>query len=141
MKTIITIIILLFPFTASAKSYGDFEGAKYVRNYDGDTITFNLPGYPPIIGKKLGVRVNGIDTPEIKGECEKEKVLARIGKKLVANLFKGAQEINLKNMKRGKYFRIVADVIVDGRSVAAALIKNKLAVPYDGGTKTKDWCK
>ena len=40
--------------TVSAKpKFGDYEGAIYVRNYDGDTITFNLPNLHPIIGKKI----------------------------------------------------------------------------------------
>jgi len=43
-------------------------------------------------------------------------------------------------MKRGKYFRIVADVSIDGKSLAKSLINAKLAVIYDGGKKTKDWC-
>jgi len=60
--------------TVSAKpKSGDYEGAIYVRNYDGDTITFNLPNLHPIIGKNIRVRLNGIDTPEIKGKCDKEK--------------------------------------------------------------------
>ena len=36
------LIFTLFHSTAYAKSFGDYEGAIYVRNYDGDTITFNL---------------------------------------------------------------------------------------------------
>ena len=44
-------------------------------------------------------------------------------------------------MKRGKYFRIVADVYADGVSLTDKLIKSGYAVPYDGGTKAKDWCK
>ena len=40
--------------TVNAKQkFGDYEGAIYVRNYDGDTITFNLPNLHPIIGKKI----------------------------------------------------------------------------------------
>ena len=40
--------------TVSAKpKFGDYKGAIYVRNYDGDTITFNLPNLHPIIGKKI----------------------------------------------------------------------------------------
>ena len=62
--------------TVSAKpKFGDYEGAIYVRNYDGDTITFNLPNLHPIIGKKIRVRLNGIDTPEIKGKCDKENMM------------------------------------------------------------------
>jgi endonuclease YncB( thermonuclease family) len=44
-------------------------------------------------------------------------------------------------MQRGKYFRIVADVYADNQSLADELIKNNLAVRYNGGTKVKDWCK
>ena len=44
-------------------------------------------------------------------------------------------------MQKGKYFRIVADVYVDSVSLADVLIKNNLAIKYDGGTKVKDWCK
>ena len=52
MKTKLIISLLsftfLFFFTNSAsvnakQKFGDYEGAIYVRNYDGDTITFTLP--------------------------------------------------------------------------------------------------
>jgi len=41
---------------------------------------------------------------------------------------------------RGKYFRIVGRLIVDGQDLSDMLIQKQLAVPYHGGTKTKDWC-
>jgi len=115
---------------------------KYVRNYDADTVTFNIPKVHPLLGKKVNIRVSGVDTPEIrtKNKCEKEK--ARNAKKLVANLFKHAKRIDLENIKRGKYFRIVADVIIDGKSLTYYLIKNGLAYSYDGGKKKNmDWCQ
>jgi len=125
---------------AAQINYGDIK-VKYLYNYDGDTITVNIPDYPPLIGQKISIRINGIDTPEIKGKSEKEKTLDRTAKKLVNSLLKNAKEIELKNMQRGKYFRIVADVYYDKKNLADILIKNNLAVPYDGGTKTKDWSK
>jgi len=132
---------LLTPALSFAKSYGDIQGAVYVRNHDGDTITFNLPGLHPIIGEKISIRVNGIDTPEIKGKCEKEKYDAQQARELVADILKDAETIDLKNIERGKYFRIVADVFVDGESLADELIEAGMAVSYDGGTKTKTWVK
>jgi len=48
--------------------------------------------------------------------------------------------IELRNLQRGKYFRIVADVYADGVNVGDELIKESLAVIYDGGKKIKDWC-
>ena len=89
--------------TVNAKQmFGDYEGAIYVRNYDGDTITFNLPKLHPIIGKKIAVRVNGIDTPEIRGKCDKEKYDAEQAKNMVEDFLKDAERIALKNMERGK---------------------------------------
>ena len=141
---IIVLFLLLILFTtlhSHAKSYCDYQGAIYLQNYDGDTITFNLPGLHPILGEKIFVRVNGIDTPEIKGKCEKEKYDAQQARDMVADILKDAEKIDLKNMKRGKYFRIVADVYVGGENIADMLIEAGVAVKYDAGKKIKDWCE
>ncbi|MCI5212638.1 MAG: hypothetical protein D3910_28480, partial [Candidatus Electrothrix sp. ATG2] len=53
---------------------------------------------------------------------------------------KKARKIKLKNVRRGKYFRIVADVQAGKQNVADVLIKKGLAVRYDGGTKGFNWC-
>ena len=141
-KIVLLILIFLFLHSpAHAKSFDDYEGAVYLRNYDGDTITFNLPSLLPIIGEEISIRVNGIDTPEIKGKCEKEKYDAKQAQQKVADILKDAEQIDLKNMERGKYFRIAADVIVDGESLADMLIEAGMAVKYDGGKKTHKWCE
>ena len=59
---------------------------------------------------------------------------------MVADILKDAEQITLKNMKRGKYFRIAAEVIVDGESLADILIEAGVAIKYDGGKKTHKWC-
>ena len=138
---VLILSLFLFPAFAHAKSFGDYAGAVYVRNYDGDTITFNLPGLHPIIGDEISIRINGIDTPEIRGKCEKEKYDAKETKEMVADVLKDAEQIVLKNMKRGKYFRVAADVIVDGDNLAYLLVKAGIAVRYDGGKKTHKWCE
>jgi micrococcal nuclease len=133
--------VLLIPSHLYAKSFGDYEGAIYVRNYDGDTITFSLPGLHPIIGEKISVRVNGVDTPEIRGDCEKEKYDAIQAKEMVADILKNAEQITLKNMKRGKYFRIAADIYIDGENLSEVLVGVGMAIRYDGGKKTFNWCE
>ena len=136
------IFLISGPITVNAKqSFGDYEGAIYVGNYDGDTITFNLPSLHPIIGKKIAVRVNGIDIPEIRGKCDKEKYDAEQAKGMVEDLLKDAERIDLKNLQRGKYFRIVADVYADGKNLAEALVDSGMAVRYNGGKKNSRWCK
>jgi micrococcal nuclease len=146
MKIIWKIIILILPLLllaspAFAKDFGDYNNAIYLRNYDGDTITFNLPNLHPIIGEKISIRVNGIDTPEIRGKCEKEKYDAKQAKEMVADILKDAEQIILRNMERGKYFRIAADVIVDGESLGDMLVEAGMAIRYDGGKKSKNWCE
>ncbi len=49
--------------------------------------------------------------------------------------------IDLLRVKRGKYFRVVAEVIYDGKSLSQELIRRKLAVPYWRERKPiTDWC-
>jgi micrococcal nuclease len=119
-----------------------FRCVRYVRNYDADTITFNIKDVHPLIGENISVRVAGIDTPEVKTKNDCEKETARIAKKLIESILKQAQRIDLENVQRDKYFRILADVIADGRSLKDILLKNQLAYEYDGGTKqVVNWCK
>ncbi len=114
----------------------------YKRNYDGDTITFQIPGVHPIIGRDISVRVFGIDTPEMKGKAPCEVARAREAKDLVTRLLQSARNIELRNIQRDKYFRILAEVVADGISVSERLIDAKLAYPYDGGTKRRvNWCQ
>ena len=145
VNRIVTLLFLVLSFSA----WGDcshtatrFNCVKYVKNYDGDTVTVNIPGLHPIVGKKISVRVNGIDTPEKRTKDKCEKKLSRTAQKLTQSLLKNAKRIDLINVQRGKYFRIVADVIADGKNIGDILIKNKLAYEYHGKTKTKmDWCR
>lgn len=144
------IIQLLLPLIFSSIFAGsdckhdhqNFRCVKYIKNYDADTVTFKIPGVHPLLGDNINIRVLGVDTPEVrtKNKCEKEK--ARNAKRLVANLLKRAKRIDLTNISRGKYFRVVADVIIDGKSLSHYLLKNGLATNYDGGKKKKvDWCR
>ena len=100
-----------------------------------------LSGLHPIIGEKISIRVNGIDTPENRGKCEKEKYGSKQAQQMVADILKDAEQIALKNMERGKYFRIAAYVIVDGENLADMLIGAGVAIRYDGGKKIHKWCE
>lgn len=107
--------------------------------YDGDTCYITMPALPQSLSK-MSVRILGIDTPEIRGKCIKEKDMALLGRKFANNLFKNARDIEFKNLKWDKYGgRVLADVYLDGNSYSELIIKEKLARPYDGGTK-KGWC-
>lgn len=119
----------------------NFRCVKVLKNYDGDTITVFVPGVHPLLGENISVRVNGIDTPEIKTSNDCEKTAGRAAQRLVENLLKNSKRVDLENLQRDKYFRILADVKVDGQNLKEILIKNRLAYEYHGGTKEKrNWC-
>ena len=148
MKTS-TLIYLFFPlFTLNCEAAQNcahdkttFRCVKYLKNYDADTITVEIPGVHPLIGDRISVRVFGIDAAEIKGKGKCEKEAARTAQRLVEHILESAENIELRNVARDKYFRILADVFADGRKVSDVLVKNGLAVAYDGGTKSKvNWC-
>lgn len=135
---------LSFPFLpqalAAATQYGNTVVTEVRTIYDGDTFKVDIDGWPDVIGQSIGIRVNGVDTPEMRGKCDYEKALAREAKKHTASFLRNASKVELRNMQRGKYFRIVADVYANGKSLSESLLKAGLAKPYDGGKKSS-WCK
>lgn len=139
---VITILLaLLISNTAySATSYGDLIVDEVTSVYDGDTFRVNIKNMPPLIGNNIAIRVAGIDTPEIRGKCKKEKMLALQAKQMTVTLLRSAKKIELRNVQRGKYFRIIANVYIDNHLLSRSLLKENLAVFYNGGKKTKDWC-
>ena len=150
MKKIIIILLSIWlhsPLaTATEKKCShdanNFRCVKYRSNYDGDSITFDIKGVHPLFGKNAKIRLSGVDTPEIKSKNKCEKKKARLAKDFVAKILGKAKKIHLENVSRGKYFRIVADVKFDGKSLGKMLLKRGLAYPYDGDTKPKvNWCK
>ena len=151
----LTLAILAFPVLGWANgdkgvAFPPSIVADVVSVYDGDTLTVNA--YPrPQMTIRTSVRVKGIDTPEINGQCEAEKQranLARdvakemVGERVILQNIELDKRIVLQNVQLGKYAgRVVADVILeDGRSLADILITADLARPYDGGTR-EGWCE
>lgn len=125
--------------TSYADTYGHVFVDEVVRVYDGDTITVNVNQWPDILGQEIGVRVRGVDTPEIRGDCETEERRAREARDFVSHVLEGAESVVLRDVDRGKYFRVVADVMVDGRPLDELLVNNGLGRPYQGGHRN-GWC-
>ena len=126
--------------TYAAKQYGSVTVSKVISVYDGDTFRVNIDSLPPIVGKNIPVRLEGVDTPEINGKCQYEKDLALEARDFVRSKLSNAVEILLNDLQRGKYFRIVAKVYIDGVSLEEELLQNGLAYRYNGGKKS-NWCK
>jgi endonuclease YncB( thermonuclease family) len=146
MKKCILIVNLLISFIAQAidscaHDDNNFRCVKYLKNYDADTITFEIPNVPALIGHNVSIRVRGIDSPEIKSKKSCDRKVAVTARDYVKDLLINAKIINLENIQREKYFRILADVKLDGKDLASDLLSKNLAFPYAGKTKeSRDWC-
>jgi len=138
-SVLLSLLIITLALTSSALAT-NFPNITYHRCYDGDTCTFTIPGVHPLFGEEISVRIAGIDTPEIKGKCLKETALAMQARNLARHMLGQARRIDLLDAERGKYFRIVARLLADGKDVGQTLIDHGMAVEYDGGTKSYDWC-
>ena len=140
IRIVVVLVALLLPFCAYAdsKTYGEATVLEITSVYDGDTFRANIEGFPAIIGERMAIRIAGIDTPEMNDKNPKVKELAQLAKQFTVKRLREGKHIVLKNIQRGKYFRIVADVYIDGVSLADELIKAGLAKPYTGGKKP-DW--
>jgi len=137
------------PTQGKVKSKGDcsntttsFKCVKVVEVYDGDTIFVDLPDQHPLFGKRIGVRIFGIDTPEVRTKDACEKAMGYKAKKVLQQLLASADRVDLIDVKKDKFFRILAKVHVDGKPVANKLIQRGLAYKYFGTKKLKrNWCK
>ena len=113
--------------------------ATVVSVYDGNTMTVNAH-YPwPGMTIRTGVRVNGINTPEIRGLCDAETELAERARDYVRATV--GDHVELTNIALGQFAgRIIADVaLADGRQLAGLLITEGLGREYHGGPR-KGWC-
>jgi len=120
-------------------AYGDVKISKVISVYDGDTIRVNIDSYPDIIGKNIRIRLKGIDAPEIKGKCQKEIELAFMARDYLRNAINQSSQIQLRNIERGKYFRIVGELYIDEENISRGLIEEGLAYIYHRGKK-RNWC-
>jgi len=85
--------------------------ASYVKNYDGDTITFDVDvGFS--ITHRIQVRLADIDTPELRGGTDETKALAVKARDHVAKRLLEANAIIIQTEKdeKGKYGRYIARV-------------------------------
>ncbi|MFD2206652.1 thermonuclease family protein [Kiloniella antarctica] len=130
--------LLVLLISAPALADGLAVPADVISVYDGDTFKANAHPWPGMT-MNVSIRVNGVDTPEIRGKCQAEKDTAIAARDYVREVL--GESVILKNVKRGKYAgRVVADVYLeDGRNLTELLIAAGLGRAYDGG-KRSGWC-
>ena len=128
----LALVGVLLPVLALADVPGPIN-AVVVSVYDGDTFTADASPWPGIT-IRVSVRVDGVDTPEIRGECQEEKDLAIRAREFVQATV--GEAVRLTNVRHGKYAgRVVAEVWVGQQNLAELIIREGLGRPYAGGAR------
>lgn len=135
------------------------RGADYAwpvtRVIDGDTVEVDASADLPPELSRLKVRLDGVDTPEKgwRALCDRERAASRAAtaytKQQIDNAKQNAKRIVVRNPKWGAYGgRVIADLVLDEKSLSDALIKGGYGV-RDIGRQTrkqrkenrwKRWC-
>lgn len=119
--------------------YGDVLVSEVSSVYDGEIFRVNIDGWPALIGWDMPVRADGYDAPEIQGKCQSERIAAIRARNLTEKALTGARHVELRNVRRDRYFWILADVYIDGESLKDMHLSAGTARPYAGG-KREGWC-
>ena len=126
--------------------------ARVVQIHDGDTLTAILPVFGSYY--RFSVRLNGIDTCEIKSKNEATQKLSVNARNRLVNVVTGRIASEIGDVKRylmnnvalvyvkcndfDKYGRVLATVcksLGDSKSFSDILVNEKLAYVYEGKTK------
>lgn len=129
---------ILRPAPTSPLPSGQSFPAEVLRVYDGDTFQARVRlGAGEVVTTK--VRLRGIDTPERDARCAEEAVKAEAARRaLMAILAQG--QVRVSQLGPDKYGRMLALVATGSTpDVAAALLRQGVGRPYDGGYRP-GWC-
>ena len=103
------------------KLYPDVKVSRLLRVIDGDTFACDIDEHSAIAGKNISIRLRGINAPEMRSRNEEERKSANLEKQRLSDLLNHARVIELRNIDRDKYFRIDADVYIDGEPLLPKL--------------------
>jgi|TARA_R100000081_G_C4765429_1_gene142434 micrococcal nuclease len=107
------------------------------RVVDGDTIDVTLDlGFN--ILHKCRVRLYGIDTPECRTRNKDEKARGRMAAGFVQTMVEEGELIQIRTKlkdSKGKYGRVLGELIVDGTNINEAMVQKNLCVYYFGQSK------
>ena len=103
------------------KLYPDVKVSRLLRVIDGDTFRCDIDEHSAIAGKNISIRLRGINTPELRSKDSEERKSANLEKQRLSDLLNSARVIELRNIDRDKYFRIDADVYIDGEPLLPKL--------------------
>jgi len=105
--------------------------ARVIKVYDGDTITVDIDLGLGIWKKNVKIRLFGINTPELRGVPEEQKVKGRAARDFLYDMILGELVvIETVKDKEGKYGRLLGTVWLNDLNINQHLIDVGHAVEY-----------
>ena len=142
-KLFLIVSALFAPIHANADclvGIPDVKGRAYYARIDtvidGDTVDLYVSlGFD--IWQKTRIRIRGIDAPETRTRDLTEKSAGLLAKSRVMDLLPVGSVVRIVGTESDKYGRTLADIINGEKvSVSEYLLSNRLAVPYEGKSKS-----
>ena len=111
--------------------------AKVTKIIDGDTIRCDIDLGFDIVMANQTIRLFGIDTPESRTRDLEEKFYGNISKQFLNDYCPKGSYITLRTHldKKGKFGRILGEIIVNKVNLNEQMIEENLAVAYHGQSK------
>ena len=141
-KILITLLMLPALALAQKTPKGVTYDAEIVRVNDGDTVVISAPFLPAPLKPELAVRVFGVDTPEKghRAQCPSEAQRGEQASAFTKNAVKSTKKHQVVLYSWDKFGgRVLGDIVLDGVSLRAELIRNGFAREYYGDAK-QSWC-
>jgi endonuclease YncB( thermonuclease family) len=145
MKQLLIVALALFCGNAIAQKtpQGVIYDAQIVRVNDGDTVVVSAPFLPRPLKPELAVRIYGVDTPEkgFRAKCPQENQLGLAASEFTKKAVAGTKKHQMVLYDWDKFGgRVLGDLVLDGISLRAELIRNGYAREYYGDAK-QSWCE
>ena len=111
--------------------------ARIRKFIDGDTVDVDIDLGFDIILHNQRIRLYGIDTPESRTRDKEEKFYGKLAASFLKKQCKKGTRIALRTYldKKGKYGRILGEIIIDGVNVNQLMVEEHMAVEYYGQSK------
>ena len=141
MKYLIIITLIWFSCTSispgllyNKETYGNAVVDSIITVTRGDRFKANIKNFPAIIGENITIYIFGVSSPSVTKTTGSINKIAIGAKEYTEKALRNANEIELRNIQRGRNFIIIADVYIDGKNLAKKLIRARLGKEHYVGT-------